>query len=143
MPDADKVLSPLVETNKSHIKDTPYKIVFAYDGNAKDTTMRQIAEFYETHNHIGIERRPNMIHVLGKYVIIRQTAGKIVALPDGRRDPNQPDIGEFKCYTRECDITAFMWLFNDLQLRNQLIDNCMFNYSDWINRVVARMLAAD
>jgi len=51
--------------------DLLYKVVYASDGVELATTLETIASFYKNRPEIPIHKRPNMIHVSGKYVITR------------------------------------------------------------------------
>lgn len=52
-------------------EDWPYKIVYASDGIALNTAINTISSYYEKNNTVPNNKRPNMIHVCGKYNIIR------------------------------------------------------------------------
>jgi hypothetical protein len=54
--------------------DWPYKVVFAFDGVGQETALAHIEEYYATRSRIPPMRQANLIHVLGKYCIIRTAA---------------------------------------------------------------------
>ena len=56
-------------------EDWPYKIVYASDGIAAQTLLSHLNSFYASNSAIPLERRPNCIHVAGKYVIFRAVEG--------------------------------------------------------------------
>jgi hypothetical protein len=51
--------------------DWPYKIICAFDGMELKSTLDTLGSFYEKNPSIPIHKRPNLIHVIGKYAIIR------------------------------------------------------------------------
>ena len=52
-------------------EDWPYKIIYASDGVSSKTVLDFLAHFYAEHAEIPINKRPNLIHVIGKYAITR------------------------------------------------------------------------
>ncbi len=81
--------------------DWPYKIIYATDGLSWETMTKHMEEFYRDNPQIPLERTPNVIHVLGKYFLVR---GKKSLLPNGTVVP--PVHGEFVAYTNEPDYQA-------------------------------------
>lgn len=57
--------------NIDNYEDWPYKIIYASDGIALLTLKDSLNEFYVEHPEIPNRKRPNLIHVAGKYVIAR------------------------------------------------------------------------
>lgn len=51
--------------------EIPCKIIFAFNGIKEESLMKSLNEYYFTHSEIPYFKRPNVIHVVGKYVIIR------------------------------------------------------------------------
>jgi len=52
-------------------EDWPYKVVYASDGIALNTALDTINRYYEKNSTIPNNKRPNIIHVCGKYNILR------------------------------------------------------------------------
>lgn len=52
-------------------EDWPYKIVYASDGVSLETALKTINSFYKDNEDIPHYKRPNIIHVCGKYNIVR------------------------------------------------------------------------
>lgn len=67
-----------------NLEDWPFKIVYAADGVSVGTAMTTIHDFYVA-NPVPHHRRPNLIHVGGKYVIHRsprdETARNATVVP--------------------------------------------------------------
>jgi hypothetical protein len=55
--------------------DWPFKIIYASDGILPETARQTLETFYNSHSHIPISSRPNLIHVAGKYNAVRIEAG--------------------------------------------------------------------
>ena len=51
--------------------DWPCKIIYASDGIKRDSLMTHLNTFYEENPSIPQNKRPNIIHVLGKYLVVR------------------------------------------------------------------------
>ena len=67
-PLGDRVSPGLIIKNYA---DWPYKIIYSSDGVDASTAINYLNSFYDSHPEIPIFRRPNLIHVAGKYVIGR------------------------------------------------------------------------
>lgn len=52
-------------------EEWPFKIIYAPNGVSLETLLMSIEDFYEANPSIPITRRPNLIHVAGKYNVIR------------------------------------------------------------------------
>ncbi len=63
--------------------DWPFKIVYASDGVSTETISKTIKRFYQDNSNIPIHKRPNLIHVAGKYVFTRIEEG--VTTRDGTK----------------------------------------------------------
>ena len=140
MPDPKGILSPSIKGNHQLWFDMPYKIIFAYNGNEKENIVNNVNEFYSEYSDIPVNRRPNIIHVLGKYVVLRTRPGMTVFNSDGTPVPNQPSMGEYRWFDRGSDIVAITWTLNELQDNDFLIRHSMFKYSQWIDGIVDRII---
>lgn len=58
--------------NFGSYQDWPLKIIFAHEGVDPRTALQTLKKFYKQHNEIPRWRRPNLIHVAGKYVAMRE-----------------------------------------------------------------------
>ncbi len=115
MPDREGIVAPYLKLDREEWQDKPYKIIFAYDGIAASTIYAHITSFYEKHQEVPIARRPNIIHVLEKYMIMRIAPGMTVVNPDGQPDADHPDVGEFKLFLTGSDASAMAWTLIALQ----------------------------
>jgi hypothetical protein len=86
--------------------DWPYKFVYASDGMAPDTLLSHLGDYYEAHPEIPFSRRPNVIHIAGKAVVVRSREdGWNVEDDDGSEIPT----GVFVLMRDDADVKAIMW----------------------------------
>lgn len=115
--------------------DWPYKIIYASNGLTADTIIGHLYEYYAQNQHIPICRRPNIIHVAGKYVIFRVDAGKTICdRTTGFRMPLAE--GSFHCFTVDSDLQAICTVLNELQQRATLSSQIMFKYTGLVDRLL-------
>ena len=139
MPDSEGIVAPYLKLNKANWQDTPYKIVFAYDGIAASTISAHIEEFYDQRQEIPLARRPNIIHVLEKYMVMRIAPGMKVINPGGVPDANQPEVGQYKPFFKGSDASAMAWTLIALQEKTFTSNSLMYKYSDWHDRIMERI----
>ena len=139
MPDSKGIVPPYLRVHEDNWQDTPYKIVFAYDGISAETMFSHVTDFYNQNVEIPIARRPNMIHVLGKYMVIRTTPDMTVVNPDGQPDEVQPEIGQYKTFNTGSDVSAICWILNALQQKAFLGSHLLFKYDEWHNKIMDRI----
>jgi len=114
--------------------DWPYKIIYASDGITAETLVGHIKAFYDKHPEIPLGRRPNLIHVAGKYLIIRSVDGMSTWDVKTKKLEKHTN-GEFILYTRDSDLQAIIWALNGLQERASASTHILYHYGDLINRV--------
>lgn len=68
--------------------DWPYKIIYASDGMRQETTMESLARFYEQHSDIPFKKRPNLIHGMRGYTVIRAPEEGLTTRREGAIAPN-------------------------------------------------------
>ena len=136
MPVPQKIVAPYLKIPDADWYDIPYKIIYAYDGIDPETLCKHIGAFYRLHEDITISRRPNIIHVLDKYMVMRISPGMTVINPDGVPDVNQPEAGQYHWFSRGSDASAMAWALNALQRNAFLANNSMYKYDEWINKIV-------
>lgn len=139
MPDRSGVVPLYLKVHEDHWLDTPYKIVFAYDGIRPKTAYEYVAEFYNQHAHIPIDRRANMIHVLGKYLVMRTTRGMTVISVSGEPREDQPEVGQYEVFTRASDVSAMGWMLNTMHKKALLAHHLLFKYDELHNKIIERV----
>lgn len=139
MPDQQGIAPPYLKVNDEKWRDAPYKVVFAYDGANADTIYKHITDYYNERPDVPLDRRPNLVHVLGKYVIMRMALGMTVINPDGEADAKQPEVGEYHTFNTSPDVLAMGWILNELQKQAFLGNHLMFKYDEWHNKTMERV----
>jgi hypothetical protein len=89
--------------------DWPYKVVYASEGISVKTLGGHLANYYSEHPDVPVNRQANLIHVAGKYMIVREVPGLKV---EGDREP----IGNtgFVAITSEPDVAALVLVTNSI-----------------------------
>jgi hypothetical protein len=114
--------------------DWPYKIVYATNGLEGGTILQHVNSFYAQHPDIPITRRPHIIHVAGKYVIIRIVHGmKLFSATDGSE--KELPLGNFHLFTRDPDLQGILWALDGLQQNAAASTEILFSYRDLIKKV--------
>ena len=139
MPDSNGIIAPYLELSEEAWQDTPYKIVFAYDGITASTICGYISDYYEQHPEIPLARRPNIVHVLGKYMIMRIVPGMTVVNLGGMPNPDQPGVGLYHTFTTGADVSAMLWTLEALREKAFLSSNLMYKYDEWHKKILARI----
>ncbi|PKB80487.1 MAG: hypothetical protein BZY86_06410 [SAR202 cluster bacterium MP-NPac-SRR3961935-G1] len=123
-----------VGANISDYEDWPYKVIYATDGIAMPTLLKSIDAYYRNHPEIPSTRRPNLIHVAGKYSVLRilhenaeTTCGK--KIPKGTFF-GQPD---------ETDVYAIQHTLSVIQERALSAQFIVFEYWDILNKLPITM----
>jgi len=121
--------------------DWPYKIIYASDGIAGTTLLHHLNDFYMANPSIPTVRRPHIIHVAGKYLILRVVPGLQIGTGAAGETPRQPELGTFQLFTRDADLQGMLWVLNYLQQYAQASNEITFSYGDLINKVnLARVI---
>ncbi|MBT3339177.1 MAG: hypothetical protein HN855_03805 [Anaerolineae bacterium] len=114
--------------------DWPYKIIYASNGLSAKTILSHLNDYYKINPQIQENRRPNVIHVVGKYAIFRAIQGmSIYDQATGQDIPLEPN--SFHIFTANPDLQAIVWVLNALQQNATASTHILFNYGDLINRI--------
>lgn len=114
--------------------DWPYKIIYASNGISASTLLAHVRDYYQRNPQIPLARRPNIIHVSGKYVIFRAIAGMSVwELNEGKDVPLRP--GEFTLFTRDSDLQGILWALDGIQQRAAASTHILYFYGEMMNRI--------
>jgi hypothetical protein len=115
--------------------DWPYKIIYASEGISPDTLLGHLHDFYTRNPSILNSRRPNLIHVSGKYVIFRVIPGmSVIDRDDGNKDIPVA-LGEFRLITRDPDLHGILWALDALQKNAVASSHIGYTYTKLINRI--------
>lgn len=113
--------------------DWPVKIIYSTDGIACETLCFHLNKFYREHPEIPICRRPNFIHVSGKYCIIRAKPGMNYQNKGHKINLN---IGDYYPICSDPDLHGIVWVLNELQVNALASTHILFSYEDLINRLL-------
>jgi hypothetical protein len=114
----------------------PYKIIYASDGISPEAMLNHLETFYAKNSLIPLGRRPNCIHVAGKYVIFRATEGMNSVWDAGQQATESMRIGQFRVFLLDPDLQALIRVLEELQARAVASTHILFSYQQLINRVV-------
>lgn len=114
--------------------DWPYKVIYATNGISAETLLDHINNFYQLHPDIPLSRRPNIIHVCGKYVIVRADC-KVRIFDKNQNTDQKLDIGNFYSLTTDPDLQGIMWVLDNLQERATISSHIIYSYGTIIKKV--------
>jgi len=114
--------------------DWPYKVVYASDGISPHSLMLHLHDFYARHPNVPLGRRPNVIHVAGKYVIFRLVSGMTV-WDANKQAEEKPELGTFRLFTRDPDLQGLLWVLDGLQKRATASTHILYSYGQIVNQV--------
>lgn len=115
--------------------DWPYKIIYASDGISADSLLGHLNNYYLSNPNIPLGRRPNVIHVSGKYIIMRNISGMIQWCPE-KEKKKKLKAGTFQLLTHDPDLQGILWVLDGLQQRAAASTHILYSYSEMKNRVV-------
>ncbi|MBN1364421.1 MAG: hypothetical protein JW976_06425 [Syntrophaceae bacterium] len=119
--------NPLIVIND--YEEWPFKIIFASAGITPETSLSTINTFYLEHPEIPLYKRPNIIHVAGKYLIIR--VGK-----EGGQTSNGTLLppNSFFCQTVFPDEFGIPFVISRIQTIATSTNNLIYNFEKiWKN----------
>ena len=124
----------------SDYDDWPYKILYASKGLESSTLLDHLDTFYTEHSNVPLNRRPHLIHVAGKYVLLRGVKGlSIVSTAQGR--DKESEIGKFHLFTRNPDLQGIIGALNGLQQNATASTHIMYSYCEVFNNMWEAIVA--
>ena len=116
-------VNPLLTAKRIH--EWPYKVIYASDGMSMVTLMQSLEAFYGRHKNVPMNRRPNLIHVAGKYCIERiGPAGG--ATRDGTK---LPPNGFHGMDAPRIDVYALATTVEELHRISTTVPQILFNFT--------------
>ena len=113
--------------------DLPYKIIYASDGVSSDTAFNTLNSFYNERREIPSYKRPNMIHVCGKYCIVRTGQGDYVSDGQSKRTLEE---NSFWIIPDASDTYSLLRTILEIQLRLDTSRQLSYNYLELINKIL-------
>lgn len=129
----EKRVNPMIKI--SDYDDWPYKIIYASDGLSDSAILSHINDFYTRNPQIPISRRPDIIHVAGKYVIFRIKSGMSVTNTIAG-SVEEVKIGDFHSFITNSDLQAMIWTIDELQKKATASSHIIFKYSEMLNKII-------
>lgn len=126
--EADKIINPSLKIHD--YKEWPFKVVFAYDGVSIDTAWEKVNSFYEKNPNIPYWKRPDIIHVIGKYIGVKTNENFNVngnILP-----PNQYFFTEYD----NPDVFALQYTVSEIQKRAMISQHILFPFWSIVNKII-------
>jgi hypothetical protein len=123
----------------------PLKVIYATDGIAAKTLAGHIAAFYSSNSAIPPERRPEFIHVLGKYLLIqanddvrfaKASSNNPVKLLEGKSIE-----GRYLIVDSDPDLFAIARVLHKLQSYASQSSQINFEYSGIFNSIAGQVIS--
>ena len=134
MPPPEGIVPPFVQYDEEAWADTPYKVVFAFDGIERSSLQEALVDFVKHNRDQPASRFPNMIHVLGKYAIRKVHASQVRDRSSGEV---APDIRfAYHTFSRNADVLAMMEIINTIQHAAFASNHLKFDYSEWYGQIL-------
>ncbi|WP_415328518.1 DUF6602 domain-containing protein [Chryseobacterium sp. MMS23-Vi53] len=108
----------------------PLKIIYSNDGLEVETILLHINQFYLDNPDIPMNRRPDIIHVAGKYIITRVRFGLKFKNAQTRKLQNFVE-GTYIPSKTNSDIQGLVFVINEIQKNVIKTSKINFEY-DWI-----------
>lgn len=115
--------------------DWPYKILYASNGISPEALQQHLEAFFVAHPEVPLERRPNMIHVAGKYLLLRVLPGMTFRAGSTGHPLQRPDAGTYLMITRTPDVQAIVVALSAIQQHAQSSAHILYAYDELIDKV--------
>lgn len=120
--------NPLIEIKE--YEEWPYKVIFASDGASLETITSGINNYYRANPMIPYYKRPNIIHVVGKYLIIR------IGVSGGEnRDGHKIAPHTFYGQTHFPDEFGIPYVVGQIQKISTATNHMVFSFDDVWNKL--------
>ncbi|MDE0128695.1 MAG: hypothetical protein OXQ86_03920 [Gammaproteobacteria bacterium] len=128
-------VNPRIRVPPEQRWDRPYKVIFAYDGAAEQTVLARVNQYYRSNSAVPQERRPSLLHVLGKYTLVRATPGMTVFESDGTKSVDQPEVGEYCSFSGENQLSVMANMLARIQQNLVLANHTLVDYGKYASEV--------
>jgi len=119
-----------LQVNGADFENWPLKVLFACDGSTLETIWGHLNDFYDENPDIALNRRPDLIHVLGKFYIWRPGS-----TPNVGREGREIAPYVYTHSDRSVDVMSFIFAVHGMQLRAEASKFCVLRYHDFLNRI--------
>lgn len=135
----DNRVNPLLKFD--NYENWPYKIIYASNGINPETALKHINDFYSTNSQIPFTRRPDIIHVIGKYFIFKSEKDIEIQYPDGTYLKIAKNEYHYSDY--HPDKQALIRVVLELQIRASIAGHILFDYTEILNKINPQLLASN
>lgn len=118
----------------SDYENWPYKVIYASNGHEGSTILNHLNNYFIENSDIPVSRRPDLIHVAGKYVIIKGKKGMKIRNASTGEDKDLEE-GTYQLITKDPDLQAIIWTLNDLQQNAAGSTAILYSYGWIINKI--------
>ena len=134
MPDPEGTAPPFLQFDEETWEDTPYKVVFAFDGIERAALREHLVTFLKQNKNQPVSRLPNIIHVLGKYAFRKVHSSQI-------RNTSSGDLASdiktaYHTFSRNADVLAMMEILNTIQHGAFISNHLKYDYSGWYGEIL-------
>jgi len=118
----------------NNYENWPYKIIYASKGLKGVTTLKHINNYYSNNTDIPLGRRPDIIHVVGSFVIFKVIPGMDI---ESIKKEIKKDIklGDYYISIIEPDLQALTWTIHSLQGNAVASNQIFFYYHEILNAI--------
>jgi hypothetical protein len=116
--------------NVNDYDEWPYKVIFASDGIEPSNILTSLITFYVSNPSIPLHKCPNLIHVSGKYVIVRTEKDGGVT-----RDGTSIAPNTFYAISDDTDVYGLFHTISRMQLIALSSKYILFVYNDLLDRI--------
>ena len=109
--------------------DWPYKIIFASEGVNIETAMATLRNFYNANSDIPLNKRPNLIHVAGKYLLIRVGEGTTT------RDGTKIEANTYHPQISKVDEFGIPYAVTRIQQIATAANQVIFSYANLLDKL--------
>jgi len=119
--DLGKRIMPLLQI--PDYGDWPFKIIYASEGVSLETLLHALDQFYECNPQVPVTSRPNLIHVAGKYNVVRIRSG-------GGKTRDGTVLAEHTFHARpdQTDVFALAYAMQNIQKNAAAARHVLFTY---------------
>lgn len=112
----------------------PLKIIYASDGISVATFLGHLNDFYTANDEIPFARRPDIVHVAGKYLVMRNQLSS--SLSDAETGEPVESPAEYLPIVQNADLHAIALVTHQIQQHATATTHIAFGYAELVNKVV-------
>lgn len=107
----------------------PYKVIYASDGISLEALLEHLTAYFKDHPEIPMNKKPDIIHVAGKYCVV-----KVGEKGGTTRDGTKIEPNTFFPMSDATDVYALYKVLSEIQGITTSSQHIYYNYIDMINK---------